>query len=419
MRTQCIWDLQCCQTFRNCWFVLHTSAFTKFLLRWCAPWKLWWTLFKSSFSTLDTLCRLHLQCFQTFRNCCLFRAFLLLRYFYSGDKHHANHGKPSLDHHLQHCRHIVYQIYNVLKPCKITVCFAHFGFYQISSPVSAHHANYGERCVKSSFPILRKLCISDLPCFQTFRNFSLFCIFWLWGNFYSDDSHQWKLCVNVIVQVIISNTPYTLCISDLQRFETFRNCFLFCTFWLFTKFLLRWYAPCQLLPNNSLDHHFRYCAQCIWELKCFHSFSNIAVCFTHFGFYEISTPVMRTMLTMVNVVQISHFWQCAKAVYIRFTVFSNFSKLQFVLHILAFTKFLLPWCAPCSLCQIKFYIIIFNIPQTVYIRYDNRFETFRNCCLFCNILAFMKFHAPVVRHPFQLLCKLCLNNHFQHCPHCV
>ena len=47
-------------------------AFTKLLLRWCAPWKLWWTLFKSSFPTLDTLCRLDLKCFQTFRNYCLF-----------------------------------------------------------------------------------------------------------------------------------------------------------------------------------------------------------------------------------------------------------------------------------------------------------------------------------------------------------
>ena len=38
---------------------------------------------------------------------------------------------------------------------------------------------------------------------------------------------------------------------------------------------------------------------------------------------------MRTILTMVNVVQII-ISDIAQAVYIRFTVFSNFSKLQFV-----------------------------------------------------------------------------------------
>ena len=31
---------------------------------------------------------------------------------------------------------------------------------------------------------------------------------------------------------------------------------------------------------------------------------EIAVCFAHFGFYEVSTPMMGTMVTMVNVVQI-------------------------------------------------------------------------------------------------------------------
>ena len=34
----------------------------------------------------------------------------------------------------------------------------------------------------------------------------------------------------------------------------------------------------------------------------------------------------------------------AHTVYIRFTVFSNFSNLQFVLHILTFSKLLLRWC---------------------------------------------------------------------------
>ena len=31
---------------------------------------------------------------------------------------------------------------------------------------------------------------------------------------------------------------------------------------------------------------------------------EIAVCFAHFDFFEISTPVMRIMLSMANIVQI-------------------------------------------------------------------------------------------------------------------
>ena len=33
------------------------------------------------------------------------------------------------------CAHCVYQIYSVLKSFEIAVCFAHFGFYKISTPV--------------------------------------------------------------------------------------------------------------------------------------------------------------------------------------------------------------------------------------------------------------------------------------------
>ena len=116
-------------------FPFHIFAFTKFLLRWWAPWKLWWTLFKSSFPTWDTLCRLDLECFQTFRNCCLFCAFWLIRSIYCGDAHDANYCKHSLNHHFQYWTHSVDQIYSVLKFCEIPVSFPHFGFYEISNPV--------------------------------------------------------------------------------------------------------------------------------------------------------------------------------------------------------------------------------------------------------------------------------------------
>ena len=61
--------------------------------------------------------------------------FWLIRKFYCGDAHHAIYGKHRLNHHLQHCAHSVYQIYSVLKLFEIAACFAHFGFYEISTVV--------------------------------------------------------------------------------------------------------------------------------------------------------------------------------------------------------------------------------------------------------------------------------------------
>ena len=192
MRTQCLRDIQRFENFSKLQFVFHILPDTKFLLRWCAPWKLLRTLFKSSFPTWITLCLSHLKCYETFRNYRFFCTYLLLRSFYSDDAHHGNYGECCSNHHFRRWAHIVYHIYSVLKIIEFTVCFPHFGFY------------------------------------------------------------------------------------------------------------------------------------------------------------EISTPVMRTMLTMVNVVQII-ISEIAPPFYITFTVFLNFSKLQFVLHIWAFTKFLLRWCAPWQL----------------------------------------------------------------------
>ena len=110
-----------------------------------------------------------------------------------------------------------------------------------------------------------------------------------------------------------------LCISDFQRFETFWNCCLFCTFGLFAKFLVRWCAPC-LLWQTMFRSSFPILRTMYMRFAVLSNLSKLLVCFAHFGFYEISTPVMRTMLTMVNVVQII-ISDIAQTVYIKFTMF--------------------------------------------------------------------------------------------------
>ena len=158
-------------------FVLHILAYSKFELR---SFSLWWTLFKSSFQTLRTVCIWDLQCFETFRNCCLFCTFWIIRNFYSGDAHHANYGKRSLDHHFQHCAHSVYQILRIFKVFKIAVCFAHFASYEISTPEMRnlltmanslnHHFQHCAQCVYEIYSVFkvfeRAVCFAHFGLFE-------------------------------------------------------------------------------------------------------------------------------------------------------------------------------------------------------------------------------------------------------------
>ena len=148
-------------------FVLHILASSKFELRWFSPCLLWWTLFKSSFQTLRTVCIWDLQCFETFRNCCLFCTFRHIRNFYSGEAHHANYSKHSLNHHFQHSAQCVYETYSVLKLCQIAISFAHFSFYEISTPV---------RRIMLTIANIVQIIISNIahPVFMRFTVFSKF-----------------------------------------------------------------------------------------------------------------------------------------------------------------------------------------------------------------------------------------------------
>ena len=140
-------------------------------------------------------------------------------------------------------------------------------------------------------------------------------------------------------------TLRTLCIWDLQCFQSFRNCCLFCTFWLIRNF----YSGHEQHVNyskHSLNDHYQHCAHCVYDIYSICKVFEMLVCLAHIGLFEIWTALILTMIAMVNVVQII-IWDIAHSVYLRFTVFWNFSKLLFVLHILAYSKFLLRWGASC------------------------------------------------------------------------
>ena len=171
-------------------FVLHVLASSKFELRRFSPCLISWTLFKSSFQTLLTVCFWDLQCFETFRNCCLFCTFWHIGNFYSGHEKHVNYSKHSLNDHYQHCAHCAYDIYSICKVFEMAVCFSHIGLFEIWTAL-----------------ILTMLAM-----------------------------------VNV-VQIIISNIAHSVYMW-LTVFSKFSNLLFLLHIFPFTKFLLRWCATC-------------------------------------------------------------------------------------------------------------------------------------------------------------------------------
>ena len=187
-----------------------------------------------------------------------------------------------------------------------------------------------------------RLCIEDLQCFQTFRN----CSFSALLGFYEISTVVMRIMLTIanIVLIIISNIAHTVYIRSKAFWNFSKLQFVF-TFWLLRKSYCG-DAHHAIYGKHSLNHHLQHCAHSVYQIYSVLKLFKIAVCFTHFGFYEISTPVVRMMLTMANIVLII-ISNIAHTVYIRLKGFWNFSKLQFALHIFVFTKFLLWWCASC------------------------------------------------------------------------
>ena len=230
-----------------------------------------------------------------------FCTFLLLWNFCSGDAHHANYGKHTLNHHFQHSANCVYQIYSVWNLFEIAVRFAHLAFTKFllwwCAPWKLQWTLF-----KSSFPILRKLCKWDLQHmrFSVFSNLSkLHLVLHILA--FTKSLLRWCPPCKLWEKLFTSSFPTLrkLVIYDLQRFEIFPNCCLFCTIWL-----LRNFNSGDAHHSNywelCLNHHSFHCSHCVNKIYSVLKPFEITVCFGKFGFYEISTPVMRTILTMAN-----------------------------------------------------------------------------------------------------------------------
>ena len=177
----------------------------------------------------------------------MFYTFWLLRNFNPCSAHHANYGEHSFNHHFQHCAHSVYQIDSVLKLLEITVCFTHFGFYEIATPVVRIMLTMANIVLIIISKIAHTVYIR-LKAFWNFSKLQFVLHIFALRNFYSGDAHH-------------ANHG-----------------------------------------KNSLNHLLQHCAHSVYQINSVFKLFKITVCFTHFAFYKISTLVVRIMLTMANIV---------------------------------------------------------------------------------------------------------------------
>ena len=187
-----------------------------------------------------------------------------------------------------------------------------------------------------------RLCLGDLQCFQTFRN----CSFSAPLGFYEISTVVMRIMLTManIVLIIISNIAYTVYIR-FKAFWNFSKLHLVFTFWLLRKSYCG-DAHHAIYGKHSLNHHLQHCAHSAYQINSVLKLLKITVCFTHFGFYEISTPAVRIMLNRGKHSLTNHFQQCAHSVYEIYSVLKLFKIAVCFAH-LAFTKFLLWWCASC------------------------------------------------------------------------
>ena len=138
-----------------------------------------------------------------------------------------------------------------------------------------------------------------LKAFWRFSKLHFFCTFLLLRNFYSGDVHHanhGKHSLNHHLQHCAHSVYQIYSVLKLFKITVFFPHF---GFYEISTPVVR-----IMLRQNSLNHHFQHCAHSVYQIYGVLKLLEIAVCFAHFGFYEISTPVMGPMETVVNIVQV-------------------------------------------------------------------------------------------------------------------
>ena len=155
-----------------------------------------------------------------------------------------------------------------------------------------------------------------------------------------------------------------MCIWDLQCFQSYPNCNLFCIFFLLRNFYSG-DAPLGNYGKHCLAHHFQHCAHCVDQIYSIFKVFEIAVCLEHFGFFWI---------------------------------------------------FELRWFSPASY-GLTLFKSSFPTLRTVCIWDLHYFWSLRNCSLFCTFWLIRNFNSGHEQHVNYG--QYSLNDHYQHCAHSI
>ena len=146
-----------------------------------------------------------------------------------------------------------------------------------------------------------------------------------------------------IVLIIISNIGHTVYIR-FQAVWNFSKLHFALHIWVLRNFYCG-DAHHAIYGKHSLNNHFQHCPHCIGDLQCFQTFQNGRYFFTSWllrNFYYGDAHHANYGKHSWN----NHFQHCSDCVWEIYRVFKVFEIAVF-LHLLAFTKFLLWWCASC------------------------------------------------------------------------
>ena len=88
-----------------------------------------------------------------------------------------------------------------------------------------------------------------------------------------------------------------MCISDLKRLKLFEIALCSAHFAFFEIS-----TPVMRIMLTMANHHFRHGAHSVYKIYTVFKLFEIAVCSAHFDFFEISTPLRPIMLTMEDIV---------------------------------------------------------------------------------------------------------------------
>ena len=129
---------------------------------------------------MSTLCIWHLQYLQSFRNGCLFCIFFLLQNFYSVDAQHANYGKHNLNNHFLHCAHCVIRDLHSFRTSQNCGLFCRFWLLRNLNSAESPHAYYGECSSNHRFRHCAQ-CVSEI--YSVFLVFEIAVFFAHFGIF--------------------------------------------------------------------------------------------------------------------------------------------------------------------------------------------------------------------------------------------